>query len=63
MSARMASSEILPNIILASSGDIGGPREAVEESEAVDTVRDEEFELGGVIGGLCIWPDKGVSLQ
>lgn len=41
----MASSEILPNIIFASSGDIGGPREAVEESEAVETVRDEEPEL------------------
>ena len=52
----MASSEMLPNIILASSGVIGGPREleAVEESEAVDTVRDEEPELGGVIGGICI---------
>ena len=56
MSAKMARSEILPNIIFASSGDIGGPRE--EESEAVDTVRDEEFELAGVIGVLCIGPDK-----
>lgn len=56
MSAKMARSEILPNIILASSGDIGGPRE--DESEAVDTVRDEEFELAGVIGVLCIGPDK-----
>lgn len=58
MSAKMASSVILPNIILASSGDIGGPREeVVEESEAVD-IRDEEFELSGVIGELCIGPDK-----
>ena len=55
MSAKMASSVIFPNIILASSGDIGGPREeADEESEAVD-IRDEEFELSGV---LCIGPDK-----
>lgn len=58
VSARMASSAILPNIILASSGDIGGPREeVVEESEAVD-MRDEEFELSGDIGVSCIGPDN-----
>ena len=58
MSAKMASSVIFPNIILASSGDIGTPREeAVEESEAVD-IRDEEVEVSGVIGVLFIGPDK-----
>lgn len=58
MSAKTASSEILPNIILASSGDIGTPREeAVEESEAID-IRDEEFEPSGIIGVLFIGPDK-----
>ena len=43
MSAKMASSEIFPNIILASSGDIGGPREeADKESDAVE-IQDEDL--------------------
>jgi len=54
----MARSPMFPNMIRTSSRVIGGPscEEAVEESEAVETVRDDEvdLELGEKGGGLGV---------
>lgn len=51
-SENSAISEILPKMILTSCSVIGGPRSArVDESEAVERVReDEPDELGGEVG-------------
>lgn len=60
----MASSVTLLKIILVSSLVIGGPGidEEVDESEAVDTVRVDEPDEGGVAGFVwkgAGWPCEG----
>lgn len=54
MSANMASSDTLLNMIFESSLLIGGPScEVVDESDAVDTVREDELDdVGGDNGAL-----------
>lgn len=71
----MARSPMLPNIIRTSSRVIGGPscEEAVEESEAVETVRDDEAEpdpgeKGGGLGVPLVLkgagcPTRGTTLE
>lgn len=57
---------MFPNMIRTSSRVIGGPscEEAVEESEAVETVRDDEVDLelgenGGGLGGAVVLKGAG----
>ena len=57
---------MLPNMMRTSSRVIGGPscEEAVEESEAVETVRDDEVDLelgekGGGLGELLVLKGAG----
>ena len=52
---------MLMKMTSASACDIGGPKEAVDESDAVDMVRDEDpEELGGERGPAngIDWPDE-----
>ena len=51
-SEKTASSAILLNMIFTSSSDIGGPNDAVDESDAVDNVRDDEAEESGGEAGI-----------
>lgn len=52
-SEKRASSAILLNIIFASSCVMGGPKDEVDESDAVECVREEDAEeLGGDAGRL-----------
>lgn len=56
---------MLLNIVFTSSWVIGGPSDPVDESDAVETVREEDAdEFGGDIGILCrgtLWPGTIIS--
>lgn len=58
ISANKAISVMLLKIILVSSGVIGGPSEEVDESEDVDTVREEEPDEFGGEAGMVKGPVK-----